>query len=270
MNALALKKILAGILIASLSTGFAAAQSMSFTVSTKNTSGSTSKPLVFALWITTSTGTYVKTINRQSKNYTSDLSSWVSNSGSKTTDGMTGASLPSHNYQYTASGGSTKRIPFTWNFKNFSGTLVPDGSYFINIEFKEENTSRQYVKYAFTKGTSSYTVTPTGTMVTGTASCFTSPSLVYTAPAVALSNPQASSFDFTYSSSDRNLQLEYDAVNHSKVELRLVNLKGQTVYETKLKGLGKESALLPAFAKGLYLIRLTDSEGWSQTKKVVL
>lgn len=270
MKPLALKKIIALLLTASLSSGFATAQSMSFTVSTKNTSNSTSKPLVFALWITSSTGTYVKTINRQSKNYTADLSAWVSNSGSKTTDGMTGASLPSHNYAYTTNGGSTKRIPFTWDFKNYSGSLVADGTYYINIEFKEENTSRQYIKYAFTKGASSYTITPTGSMVTGTATCFTSPSLVYTAPAVAIQNPQAATFDFTYQPSNRSLQLEYDAVNHSRVELRLVNLKGQTLHQANLKGLGRESIQLPAVAKGIYVVRLTDGEGWSQTRKLLL
>lgn len=268
MKSLALKKVLLGLLVASLSIGFAAAQSMSFTVSTKNTSGSTGNPSVFALWITNSAGAYVKTINRQSKNYTSDLSSWVSNSGSKTTDGLTGASLPSHNYAYSS--GTIKRIPFTWDFKNYQGTLVADGTYYINIEFKEENTSRQYIKYAFTKGTTTYTVAPTGTMMTGTASCFTSPSLVYTAPTVALTTTEATNFDYSYSRSDRSLQLQYDAANHRSVQLQLVNLKGQTVHRSSLKGSGNETLQLPAFATGLYLLRLTDGEGWSQTKKLLL
>ncbi len=270
MKSLAPKKALLGLLLACLSTGFVTAQSMSFTVSTKNTSGSTSKPVVFALWITNSAGAYVKTINRQSKNYTSDLSSWYSNSSNKSTDGLTGASLPSHNYTYTASGGTIKRIPFTWNFKNHLGALVADGTYNINIEFKEENTARQYVRYSFTKGATSYTIAPTGTMVTGTASCFTSPSLVYTAPTVALTTTEVTNFDFIYSPSDRNLQLEYDAANHTGIELQLINLKGQTVYNKALKGFGKETTQLPACQQGIYLIRLTDKEGWSQTQKLLL
>ena len=270
MKSSAPKKALLGLLLACLSTGFVTAQSMSFTVSTKNTSGSTSKPVVFALWITNSAGTYVKTINRQSKNYTSDLSSWVSNSGNKSTDGLTGASLPSHNYTYTASGGSIKRIPFTWDFKNYQGTLVADGTYYINIEFKEESTARQYVQYSFTKGTTSFTIAPTGTMVTGTASCFTNPSLVYTAPTVALTTTEVTNFDFTYTPSDRSLQLQYDAANHAGIELQLVNLRGQTVHHTPLKGFGKETTQLPVCPHGLYLIRLTDKEGWSQTQKLLL
>lgn len=270
MKSLALKKALLGLLVACLSTGFAAAQSMSFTVSTKNTSNSTTKPLVFALWITNPAGTYVKTINRQSKNYTYDLTSWSSNSGNKNTDGMTGASLPSHNYTYTSSGGSTKRIPFAWDFKNYLGALVADGTYYINIEFKEESTARQYIRYSFTKGATSYTTTPTGTMMTGTASCFTSQSLVYTAPTVAITTTQVTNFDITYSPSDRTLQLQYDAANHTGIELQLVNIKGQTVYRTSLKGSGKETTQLPACTQGIYLIRLTDKEGWSQTRKLLL
>jgi hypothetical protein len=251
-----------------LTTGIATAQTMSFTVSTKNPSGSTGNANVFVLWITTSTGAYVKTINRQSKNYTSDLSAWCTNSGTKTTDGQTGATISSHNYPYSS--GTTKRIPFTWDFKNYLGTVVANGTYYINIEFKEESTSRQYVKYQFTKGTTSYTQTLTGTMVTGTASCFTSPSLVYTAPTVALTPTEATDFEYIYSKSERSLQLEYDAASHNSIKLQLVNLKGQTVYTVRLKGSGKESVQLPDCCKGIYLLRLTDKEGWSQTKKLLL
>ena len=267
MKKLALKKALLGLIVASLSTGFVSAQSMSFTVSTKNPNGSTGNPLVFALWITNSAGTYVKTINRQSKNYTADLTSWSSNSGSKTSDGLTGASLSSHNYQYSS--GSIKRIPFTWDFKNYLGTLVADGSYYINIEFKEESTARQYIRYPITKGGFlSYTTAPSGTIIAGTASCFTSPSLVYTAAAVALTPTQATDFDYTYS--NHNLQLEFDASSHNNLVLQLVNLKGQTMFHSALKSSGKESVQLPNFAPGIYLIRLTDKEGWNQTKKIVL
>jgi len=269
MKTPALKKILIGLIAASLSTGFASAQSMSFTVTTKNSNGSTGSVNVFALWITNSAGAYVKTINRQSKNYTSSLTSWLSNSSNKTTDGTTGATLPSHNYAYTSTANTTKRIPFTWNFKNYLGTLVPDGTYFINIEFKEQNTSRQYVKYSFTKGPSSYTIAPTVASCT-TASCFTNPSLVYTAPVVALTTTEVSNFDFTYNRSDRNLQLEYDPANHSKIQLQLVNLKGQTLFNTTLECIGKESILLPNCTPGIYMIRLTDKEGWSQTRKLML
>ena len=269
MKTSALKKILIGLITASLSTGFASAQSMSFTVTTKNSNGSTGSVNVFALWITNSAGAYVKTINRQSKNYTSSLTSWFSNSANNTTDGTTGATLPSHNYAYTSTAKTTKRIPFTWNFKNYLGAVMPDGTYFINIEFNEENTSRQYVKYSFTKGPSSYTIVPTVTSVT-TASCFTNPSLVYTAPVVALTTTQVTNFNFTYNRSDRNLQLEYDPANHSDIQLQLVNLKGQTLYSTALKGTGKESTQLPPCTPGIYMIRLTDKEGWSQTKKLML
>lgn len=268
MKKTALKKALIGILFASLSTGFLTAQSMSFRVTTKNPSGSTGNPSVFVLWITNSAGTYVKTINRQSKNYTADLTAWCSNSATKTADGLTGATIGSHNYPYST--GTVKRIPFTWDFKNYQGTLVPDGTYFINIEFKEEKTARQCIKYSFTKGASSYTIAPTGTMVTGTASCFTAPSLVYTAPAVALSTTEVIDFNYTYSPKNRTIQLQYDASNHSNVQLQLVDLKGQTRFQSTLKGSGNETTQLPSCMTGIYLIRLTDKEDWSQTRKIML
>lgn len=87
---------------------------------------------------------------------------------------------------------------------------------------------------------------------------------------VALTTTQVTNFDFTYSRIDRTLQLQYDAANHSSIELWLVNLKGQTIYRFSLKDSGKESTLLPACPQGIYLIRLTDKEGWSQTRKLLL
>lgn len=258
MNALALKKIIAGILIASLSTGFVAAQSMSLSVATKTYYGGYSPKHVMACWITNSAGTYVYAMKRYGSKYFSSLTNWTAvSSSNKNTDGSTSATLNSHS-----------TVTLTWNCKNSSSVVVPDGTYYINLEFTEQEGTKQFVKYSFVKGTTSKT-SSAPTIVTAN-SYYTSPLLVYTAPAVALSTPQASSFDFIYLRSDRSLQLDYDAVNHSKVELRLVNLKGQTVHQVVLKGLGKESTQLPAVACGIYLIRLTDSEGWSQTKKIVL
>jgi hypothetical protein len=267
MKSLAPKKALLGLLLACLSTGFVTAQSMSFTVTTKTYGGSyATDGLVFALWITNSTSTYIKTINRQSKSYTDLLTNWKSNSGNKTADGITGASLPSHNYAYTSTAKTTSRIPFTWNFKDFNGNLVPDGNYYINIEFSEGGASK-YIKYPLTKGTTSYSIVP---VPVAASTYFTSPALIYTAPTVALTTTQVTNFDFTYTPSDRNLQLEYDAANHTGIQLQLVNLKGQTVYHTPLKGFGKETTQLPACPQGIYLIRLTDKEGWSQTQKLLL
>jgi len=274
MKSLALKKGLLGLIVACLSTGLLSAQSMSFTVTTKTYNGNYKPKHSFALWISnsktlTSTASFVKVINIQTANSDGSkyLTSWISNTGSNRTNAISGATLTAHNQ---AMNGSVMRIPFTWNFKNNSGVLVPDGTYYINIEFSEgtgTSSSRQIIQYPITKGASSYTIVPTP--VTANA-YFASPSITYTAPAVALTTTQATTFDFAYSRIDRNLQLQYDASSHSNLQLQLINLKGQTVFHTSLKGTGNESTTLPIQNSGIYMIRLTDKEGWSQTRKLML
>jgi hypothetical protein len=258
MKKLALKKALFGLLVASLSTGFVSAQSMALSVTTKTYGGGYAPRHVLTCWITNSAGTYVYNIKRNGYNYLSSLTNWTAcSSSSKSTDGTTAATLTSHS-----------SMAFSWNCKNTSSVVVPDGTYYINIEFTEQEGTKQYVKYSFVKGATSKT-SSAPTIVTAN-SFYTSPLLTYTAPAVALSTTQVTNFDYLYSNSDHTLQLDYDAANHSDIKLQLVNLKGQTVFQSSLKGSGKESLQLPSCAPGIYLIRLTDKEGWNQTKKMVI
>ncbi len=271
MKTLTLKKGILGFLFVSLSTGFALAQSMSFSVITKTCGGSYKPKHVLACWITnstnfTTTASFIRTINFQSSNgdnSTSYLTSWVKNSAKNTVNAITGATLSVHNQATNGSGIS--RIPFTWNFKNSRGTVVTDGTYYLNIEFSEG--TRQIIQYPITKGTTSYTIVPTP--VTANA-YFASPSLTYTAPTAALTPTEVVHFDYVYNRTDRSLQLAYDAANHSGIVLQLVNLKGQTIHQAELKGSWKETTQLPNCSPGLYLIRLTDKNGWNQTKKLML
>ena len=257
MKKLALKTALIGLLLASLSTGFASAQNMSMTVTTKTYYGSYSPRHVLTCWVTNAAGTYIYNLKRYGFSYLSSLTNWsMCSSSTKSSDGTTGATLGSHS-----------QLSFTWNCKNTSSVIVPDGIYYLNIEFTEQEGTKQFVKYSFTKGTTTYTSTPT--IVTANA-YYTGPTIIYTAPVVALTTAQVTNFDFSYSRTDHILQLQYDPASHNGVELQLVNLKGQSVYRSTLKGSGKESTQLPEVSQGIYLIRLTDKEGWSQTKKLML
>ena len=257
MKTLALKKVLVGLLFASLSTGFAIAQSLSMSVTTKTYYGSYTPKHVLACWVTNSAGIYIYNIRMYGYSYYSYLTNWTSlNSSTKTTDGTTSATLTSHS-----------PLTFTWNCKNTSSVIVPDGTYYLNLEFTEQSVTKQYVKYPFTKGTTTYTTVPTP--VTANA-YYTVPSITYTAPTSALTAAQTTTFDVLYSRTDRNLQLVYDATNHIDPELQLVNLKGQTLYKTHLKGSGNETIQMPDCAPGMYMIRLTDKEGWSQTRKLLI
>lgn len=265
-------RLLCIIALSCLSTNLTWAQSLSFSASTVTTNSS--KPAnVFACWITDSiTGKYIMTINRQSTTagYTASLTNWKTSTGWTKTglacqnDGITGATLISLNQTYN---GTTKRIPFIWNCKNSMGTLVPDGKYIVHVEFAQENATVQHETFVFTKGSTSSTIIPSSKI---NSSYITITAFAYTAPTVALTTAEVTNFDFIYSRKDRNLELEYDPASHSNIHLQLINLKGQTIYDTSLKGSGKESTQLPTCTPGIYLLRLTDKEGWSQTQKMVL
>jgi len=242
------------------------AQSLSFNVTTKTYNGQYAPKHCFALWITDASGNYVKTINRQSKNYTRYLTNWVSGSGSKTTDGMTGASLTSHNYAYTSSSKTTQRIPFTWDFLDYNGTLVDDGTYYINIEFTESNATGKTVKYAFTKGISSYSgsLTPVSS-----SSYFSNATIAYTAPATSLEKTETSGFKAICTRSDRTLHLSYDPALHYAVRLQLFNLKGQSVYQTMLDSPDYQICL-SMLTNGIYFVKFIDEEGLCAIEKIVL
>jgi hypothetical protein len=253
-----MKKTIIGLLLALLTNHFATAQSLTFSVTTKTYYGSYAAKHVLACWITNSAGVYQYNLKRYGTNYLTSLTNWTAcSSTTKKTDGTTSATLTSHS-----------NLSFSWNCKNTAGTVVPDGLYYINVEFTEQEGTKQFVKYSFTKGTTA--ITSTAPTVVTSNGYYSTPLITYTAPTVALTPTEATDFEYIYSRSERSLQLAYDAANHNSIKLQLVNLKGQTVYTIGLKGSGKETVQLPDCGKGIYLLRLTDKEGWSQTKKLLL
>jgi len=252
-------------IICTLSISATKAQSVSFNLKTVTYNGKYSPKHVFVLWITDASGKYVKTINRQSKNYTSKLTTWSGNSGTRTTDGITGASLTSHNQGLT---GSVTRIPFTWNCKDYSGNLVADGTYFVNVEFSEESTSKYY-KFEFTKGATSATTNYTN-VTTSPGKYFQNASLVYNAPTTSLDKTASvSDYKVYYSNSSKLLQLKYDAQSHESVVMTIYNAAGKSLYK-KNQPDENFSVVLSKFAAGVYFVKFTDKSGKKQTNKIIV
>lgn len=81
-----------------------------------------------AVWITNSSGAYVKTLLAYyGGSHVSDLTSWVSSNPSKDkTDATTGATLSSHAQRTT-----------TWDGTNASKLLQADGNYTVKFEMTE-------------------------------------------------------------------------------------------------------------------------------------
>lgn len=105
------------------------AGTLTFTYTQTAPSASATKN-VMAVWIEDNSGNFVKTRLRYWSNSTNDhLPSWVSKSAQNLVDATTGATRTASTAP-TAFGAKT----ITWDGKNVSGTLVPDGTYNVYIE----------------------------------------------------------------------------------------------------------------------------------------
>ena len=125
----------------SFTTTNATSGKMSATLSTSTYSGRYSPRHILAVWVINSSGAFVKSLNVYGNNYMSYLTNWKSASSSNKTDATTGATLSSH--------GS---VSCSWNGTNVSGTVVPDGTYKLCMEFTENDATGQFASYSFTKG----------------------------------------------------------------------------------------------------------------------
>jgi len=124
--------------------------SVTFSVLTVTNHGQYTPRNIGAIWVTTESGTFVKTLQRWGNSYLQYLTKWhfFSSSGN-VTGAVTGATLSSH---------STHNV--TWNCKNTSNVEVPDGNYKIWVEYTESNGTGPNTSVTFTKGPSTVHLTP--------------------------------------------------------------------------------------------------------------
>jgi len=110
-----------------------------------------SSTYIYSVWITSSTGTYIRTLTHYGTNYSSDLVNWYAVSSGATTNATTGATKS-----------STATIVSTWNGMNISNaSLVADAVYKVWIEMTTESygKSSKLVTGTFTKGTTDLPLT---------------------------------------------------------------------------------------------------------------
>jgi flagellar hook assembly protein FlgD len=123
--------------------------SVLFRVRTVSANGQYAPRNIGAVWVTTSTGTFVKTIQRWGAQYLQYLTHWQSASGGNVVDAVTGATLNQHSLHN-----------LTWDCTNTSGVTVSDGDYKIWVEFTENDGAGPFTSVTFTKGTQSVTLDP--------------------------------------------------------------------------------------------------------------
>lgn len=118
---------------------------------------------VMAIWIQTSSGTFVKTRKRNAGGGTSDhLPIWAVNSGGNANNCMSGAC----NTVGATTGATLNNfgtINVSWDGTDASGNLVADGTYKITVEscWNHGNTAKASRSFTFTKGPNADIQTPT-------------------------------------------------------------------------------------------------------------
>ena len=220
---------------------------------------------VMAVWIQTSTGTFIKTMMRYGgQNSTSDhLPIWagVSSNGASSNCISSSCNTVGASTGATLSSWSAKSI--TWNGKDASGNLVADGSYQVGIEeCWAHGTSGKTVRYfSFTKGTSADNQTPTSD------ANFSNISLAWSPSSAGLEETKSvASVKIYPNPSTGIIHVDYEKAT----DLKVVNVLGVTVAEEKLEGTkGTKNIDLSNYNNGVYFCIVSDGTKKS-TYKIVL
>ncbi len=117
-----------------------------FTITTVSNGGQYSPDNVIAIWVKNSSGLFVKSMKVMAVQRIQYLYQWKASSSLNTVGAITGATLTSHQTHV-----------ISWNCKNTSNVLVPDGDYQFWIEFADDDFQGPYTHYTFTKSSAAQT-----------------------------------------------------------------------------------------------------------------
>ncbi len=124
---------------------------VNFQVLTVTNHGTYTPRNIGAIWVTTESGTFVKTLQRWGNSYLQFLTKWHSFTASgNVTGAITGATKSNHTAVHN----------LNWNCTNTSNVEVPDGNYKIWVEYTESNGTGPNTFVTFTKGAGTQHVTP--------------------------------------------------------------------------------------------------------------
>jgi hypothetical protein len=233
---------------------------------------------VIAVWIESSTGTFIKTKLKHASNSTSDhLPTWAVKSGgvatnamginSNTTSADTGATLKS------AAVAPSPFINFgiktiTWDGTNVAGAIVTNGAYNIWVESSwndgPDDIHNKIISFPFTKGTSTSTTTPIGdALISGITLTWTPTQAgvndIIIKPEVTIyPNPTNGIFNMAFKND----------VN----SIRVVDILGKVVYSEKIASALADTTKridLSNLNNGLYIVSVSNDNGTSNYKVIL-
>jgi hypothetical protein len=218
---------------------------------------------VMAIWIQTSSGTFVKTRKRNAGGGTSDhLPIWAVNSGGNANNCMSGA-CNTIGATTGATLNSFGNINVSWDGTDASGNLVPDGTYKITVEscWNHGNTAKASRSYTFTKGPNADIQTPTDD------ANFTGIALAWN-PSGAGVEEVASPLEVSISpnpSSDGIFEITFN----NATSIAVYNLAGEETMVVPVVNEQKKVLNLSAMPNGIYLIAVTNGKTTKKEKVVI-
>jgi surface antigen len=223
----------------------------------KHTSGNyeTNGRYALAVWIETSTGTFVKTkiinwggSNSNTGDHLAGSSGWKIKSAMNVVDATSGA---------TSTNFSTRSV--TWNGTNVAGAVVADGAYRVAIQETWGHSTNTVIRYInFTKGTAIDTQTPAAD------TNFTAISLTWS-PTLALENFSTKPELVVYPNPSNGIfNLEF---KNEVTSIMVIDILGKTVLEEKNEASTVSKSIdLSSFQNGVYIIRVSNGTESSEYK----
>lgn len=189
---------------------------VSFSVTTVNHGGEYAPKNVMAIWVTTSGGTFVKSLKVMAAQRKSKLITWLSYSGGNTVDAITGATLLT-NQTHTVS----------WDCTNTSGALVPDGNYKIHVEYTDNDFQGPYASFEFTKSTVAVQMNPADLTY------FINIALTYTPEpnSISLANIETERLRVYPNPFSNATKIQFNVSDATTTQLEIINLIGSKVYK---------------------------------------
>ena len=230
-------------------------QSVTFNVTTVTDNGSFSPKHILAIWVKNSNGVFVKSIKVNAATRIQYLYSWNKSSAGNKTDAITGATLTAH-----------QAHSVTWNCKNTSGNVVPNGTYKMMIEYTDQHAQGPKDSLVFSVSGSPQHLTQTDQ------SYFKNISLDFTPATTGIEENSVTNqvLSIYPNPSIGLINVSLSSEESGKVTLNIFDIKGKKVHEETIQSdkLNNYPIKLESLSKGLYILEL-NVNGKKISQKVV-
>jgi hypothetical protein len=230
------------------------AGNVQFTFKTVTANGNYAPRHVLAAWVEDANG-FVKSRLVQANNRKQYLYTWNTQSSGNEVDAVTGATLNSH---------QTHTIE--WDCTDLSGAEVPDGDYFIWIEFTEKHGQGPLTSSVFTKGPNSQTITPTDEPN------FIDMELVYTPDNISVENVEVrEGFTIFPNPCKGSVNIVLNGSSSENSTLSIYNITGRNVYQQSLSNIFSINHTINTsdFIPGLYFVKVQQQDNVFIQKLIV-